>query len=110
MDSITNSTLPQPALDRLSPRELSQLKVVEAPGTAAPLSWREISTRVAQQLAAPAQLRGAEVGSSAAARTTQLSELLKLQVEVSRYQLRVEMLAKVAESAVASLRRLQQPQ
>ena len=38
----------------------------------------------------------------------QLSELLKLQVEVGRYQLRIEMLAKVADSALATLRKLQQ--
>jgi hypothetical protein len=43
-------------------------------------------------------------------RAQQLGELLRLQVDVSRYHLKVEMLSKVAESAVASLRKLQQPQ
>ena len=40
----------------------------------------------------------------------QLSGLLKLQVDVSRYQLRVELASKVSESAVASMRKLQQNQ
>jgi hypothetical protein len=40
----------------------------------------------------------------------QLSGLLRLQVDVSRYQLRVELVSKVSESAVASMRKLQQNQ
>lgn len=40
----------------------------------------------------------------------QLSGLLRLQVDVSRYQLRVELVSKVSESAVASIRKLQQNQ
>lgn len=39
-----------------------------------------------------------------------LSGLLRLQLDVTQYQLRVEVVSKVAESAVASLRKLQQPQ
>lgn len=38
----------------------------------------------------------------------QLSGLLRLQMDLSRYQLRVELLSKVSESAVASIRKLQQ--
>jgi hypothetical protein len=39
-----------------------------------------------------------------------LGGLLRLQYDLSRYHLRVEVLSKVAESAVASLRKLQQNQ
>lgn len=38
----------------------------------------------------------------------ELSRLLQLQTEVQRYQLRVEVVTKVAECAVASIRKLQQ--
>jgi hypothetical protein len=38
----------------------------------------------------------------------QLSGLIKLQMDLSRYQLKVELLSKVSESAVASIRKLQQ--
>lgn len=120
MNITVNSTVPQPdlhhaaptahaALDRPALHEVTQLTPADPSGASVPLSWREISARVARQLAAPAQPRSDGAG-GVAARAGQLSELLKLQVEVSRYQLRVEMLAKVAESGVASLRRLQQPQ
>lgn len=40
----------------------------------------------------------------------QMSGLMRLQMEITRYQLRVEVVSKVAESAVASLRKLQQSQ
>jgi len=40
----------------------------------------------------------------------QLTGLLQAQMEVTRYQLRVEVISKVAESGVASLRKLQQSQ
>jgi hypothetical protein len=42
--------------------------------------------------------------------TTNLTELLRLQMDVTRYQLRVEVVSKIAESGVASLRKLQQAQ
>ena len=41
---------------------------------------------------------------------SQLTGLLQLQMEVSHYQLKVEVVSKVAESAVTSLRKLQQAQ
>lgn len=40
----------------------------------------------------------------------QLTGLLRMQMDVTRYQLRVEVVAKIAESGVASLRKLQQSQ
>jgi hypothetical protein len=40
----------------------------------------------------------------------QLSGLLKLQADIGQYQLRVELVSKVSESAVASVRKLQQNQ
>jgi hypothetical protein len=83
----------------------------DALGGSTGASWRELSERFATQLKqqlAPTG-RGGEGGVSSQ-RLQNLSELLRLQVDLSRYQLRVEMLAKVAESAVASLRKLQQPQ
>lgn len=68
-------------------------------------SWGEIAQRVGQHLTPLAAKSG-----SSAVKAEQLAELLRLQVDVSRYHLKVEMLSKVAESAVASLRKLQQPQ
>jgi hypothetical protein len=68
-------------------------------------SWGDIANRVGQHLNA-ASSRSVQPEM----RAQQLGELLRLQVDVSRYHLKVEMLSKVAESAVASLRKLQQPQ
>lgn len=39
-----------------------------------------------------------------------MSELLKIQSDISRYQLKVELVSKVSEGAVASVRKLQQNQ
>lgn len=49
-------------------------------------------------------------GLSPTGQIDQLSGLLKLQIDVTRYQLRVELVSKVSESAVASMRKLQQNQ
>jgi hypothetical protein len=68
-------------------------------------SWTEIAQRVGQQLKSSSSR-----GNQPELRAQQLTQLLHLQVDVSRYHLKVEMLSKVAESAVASLRKLQQPQ
>ncbi len=40
----------------------------------------------------------------------QMGDLLKIQTDVSRYQLKVELVSKVSEGAVASIRKLQQNQ
>jgi hypothetical protein len=67
-------------------------------------SWSEIAQRVTKHLTATSTRPQPEV------RAQQLADLMRLQVDVSNYHLKVEMLSKVAESAVASLRKLQQPQ
>lgn len=56
--------------------------------------------------------RSAASGSAQApdARISQLSELIKLQMDVCRHQVQVELVSKVAESGVASVRKLQQQQ
>ncbi len=54
--------------------------------------------------------QGLRPGLSPAGQVEQLSGLLKLQVDITRYQLRVELVSKVGESAVASMRKLQQNQ
>ena len=68
-------------------------------------NWGDIAQR-ASQLAQSA-LKDSR---NPAAQIDQLSGLLKMQVEVTRYQLRVELVSKVSESAVASMRKLQQNQ
>jgi hypothetical protein len=68
-------------------------------------SWNEIVSRVSKY----AQ-QGVSAPNTAAGQIDQLSGLIKLQMDVSRYQLRVELVSKVSESAVASMRKLQQNQ
>jgi hypothetical protein len=48
--------------------------------------------------------------STVAQHMQQMSELLKTQSDISRYQLKVELISKVSEGAVASIRKLQQNQ
>ena len=67
--------------------------------------WSEIVSRIGSYVN-----QGLRAGVSPAAQMDQLSGLLKLQVDVTRYQLRVELVSKVSESAVASMRKLQQNQ
>jgi hypothetical protein len=67
-------------------------------------SWGEITQRVSKHLTTSSTQTQPEL------RAQQLADLMRLQVDVSNYHLKVEMLSKVAESAVASLRKLQQPQ
>ncbi|MEY4668145.1 MAG: hypothetical protein RL518_844 [Pseudomonadota bacterium] len=67
--------------------------------------WQEIVSKLSNYLT-PAAPRG----HTAPEALHQLSGLLRLQMDVTRYQLRVEVVSKVAESAVASLRKLQQSQ
>ena len=66
--------------------------------------WGEVISRVSQLAKESGILSGDK------SQISQLSGLLKLQVDVSRYQLRVELVSKVSESAVASIRKLQQNQ
>lgn len=72
---------------------------------AANQGWSDIVGRLGQYM--QTTLRP---GVAPSAQIDQLSGLLKLQVDVNRYQLRVELASKVSESAVASMRKLQQNQ
>jgi hypothetical protein len=67
--------------------------------------WQDIVAKVSTYVSAP------KTGAPSVQQSfQQLSGLLRLQVDVTQYQLRVEVVSKVAESAVASLRKLQQSQ
>jgi len=65
-------------------------------------SWSEAITRLGGE--------GGRADLQRGLRPENLRELLQLQYDLSRYHLRVEVLSKVAESAVASIRKLQQNQ
>ncbi len=67
--------------------------------------WSDIVSRIGHYIH-----NGIKTGLSPSGQIDQLSDLLKLQVDVTRYQLRVELVSKVSESAVASIRKLQQNQ
>jgi hypothetical protein len=67
--------------------------------------WREIVQRVSTYMSKPTSK-----SPTAPETTRQVTELLRLQMDVTRYQLRVEVVSKIAESGVASLRKLQQSQ
>lgn len=85
-------------------KTLFQGASIEGPN-AAKGNWNDIANRAAQL--AQNTLKDSH---SPATQINQLSGLLKMQVEVTRYQLRVELVSKVSESAVASMRKLQQNQ
>lgn len=53
---------------------------------------------------------GAQKAPSVAQHMRQMGDLLKIQSDISRYQLKVELVSKVSEGAVASVRKLQQNQ
>lgn len=67
--------------------------------------WQEIVKRVSTYISS-----STSKAPTAPESARQLTELLRLQMDVTRYQLRVEVVSKIAESGVASLRKLQQPQ
>jgi hypothetical protein len=67
--------------------------------------WQAIVAKVSNYLST-----STAKASSAPETMQQLSGLLRMQMDVTRYQLRVEVVSKIAESAVASLRKLQQSQ
>lgn len=67
--------------------------------------WRDIVSRVTGYVSS--QKASSPNGKQS---LNDLSGLLRLQLDITQYQLRVEVFSKVAESAVASLRKLQQPQ
>ena len=67
--------------------------------------WQDIASRVSTYVSAPHVS-----GPTGQHSLKELSGLLRLQLDVTQYQLRVEVVSKVAESAVASMRKLQQNQ
>lgn len=73
--------------------------------TKTPQDWQKVLARLESNLQAggPGKING-KGGLEG------LTGLLRLQVDVSRVQMRVELLSKVAESAMASLRKFQQNQ
>jgi hypothetical protein len=86
-----------------SPLEVGEL--LKSASEHRPSGWQDIVAKVSAYAASP------KVGTSSPQHAiNQLSGLLRLQADVTQYQLRVEVVSKVAESAVASLRKLQQSQ
>lgn len=71
------------------------------------LRWAEMAERVSTYMGRP-PAQGLAPGRFGQDGVGHLTDLLRLQMEVAQYQLRVELVAKVSESAVASLRKLQQ--
>jgi hypothetical protein len=68
-------------------------------------SWNDIVSRVARYTN-----QNSVASNNPTSQINQISGLIKLQMDVHRYQLRVELVSKVSESAVASMRKLQQNQ
>lgn len=75
------------------------------PASGGSADWEGIVARVTHYTQ-----RSALQSQNPAGQIQNLSELLRVQADVSRYQLRVELVSKVSESAVASMRKLQQNQ
>ena len=67
--------------------------------------WRDIVNKISTYL--PTSTTKAP---SAPDALRHLTGLLQMQMDITRYQLRVEVVSKIAESGVASLRKLQQSQ
>lgn len=80
-------------------------EIVTAPPLPTSGGWQDIVNKVSSYLSSPTTKTSAPSGA-----LNHLTGLLRLQMDVTRYQLRIEVVSKVAESAVASLRRLQQSQ
>jgi hypothetical protein len=80
-------------------------EILTAPPMSTSGGWQDIVNKVSSYLSASETKTAAPSGT-----LNHLTGLLRLQMDVTRYQLRVEVVSKVAESAVASLRRLQQSQ
>jgi|688.fasta_scaffold06308_7 hypothetical protein len=74
-------------------------------GTNTGSGWGEVFQRALSGVAK--ETRGA---SASDLRLKQLTEMIQLQMEVCRHQVQVELVSKVAESGVATVRKLQQAQ
>lgn len=92
-------TLLQEITQAVQAPELDEIKIDSAVGT----TWSKLSSRVAT---ISETFKRSPV--TPAAQINNLAGLLKLQVDLGQYQLQVELVSKVSESAVASLRKLQQ--
>ena len=95
------------------------MKVSAAVPTAAPLEAASVRAEMSSPGAGWVEAFDRAVGSVTRARSgataaddrlKQLSEMIRLQMDVCRHQVQVELVSKVAESGVASVRKLQQPQ
>lgn len=80
-------------------------EILTAPSMPTTGGWQDIVNKVSSYLSTSTTKAAAPSGA-----LNHLTGLLRLQMDVTRYQLRIEVVSKVAESAVASLRRLQQSQ
>lgn len=80
-------------------------EILTAPSMPTTGGWQDIVNKVSSYLSSSTTKTTAP-----SAALNHLTGLLRLQMDVTRYQLRIEVVSKVAESAVASLRRLQQAQ
>jgi len=80
-------------------------EILTAPSMPTTGGWQDIVNKVSSYLSTSTTKTAAQSGA-----LNHLTGLLRLQMDVTRYQLRIEVVSKVAESAVASLRRLQQSQ
>ena len=89
----------------ISTQGLEKATSEHAIATFQPEKWQELLQRYQGALASPSQKPTTPQNG-----VSQLTGLLQLQMEVSHYQLKVEVVSKVAESAVTSLRKLQQSQ
>jgi hypothetical protein len=87
------------------PLDLARLIPSESAKATELSSWSEILSRVSQL-----SKMSAAPGVRPERSLDHLSGLLKLQADIGQYQLRVELVSKVSESAVASVRKLQQNQ
>ena len=80
-------------------------ELLTAPSMPTTGGWQDIVHKVSSYLSTSTTTTAGPSGN-----LNHLTGLLRLQMDVTRYQLRIEVVSKVAESAVASLRRLQQSQ
>jgi hypothetical protein len=67
--------------------------------------WQEVTSRISNLMQGASR-----AAATPAQQVKQLSEMIKLQMDVCRYQVRVELVSKISESGVASVRKLQQTQ
>jgi hypothetical protein len=96
------STLPEAAPVMPSPRIAD---AIVTPPESFSVGWNDIVAKVSTYLS-----HSPTKAPTAPQMAINLTELLRLQMDVTRYQLRVEVVSKIAESGVASLRKLQQAQ